>query len=84
MVGHVEPKAGAVRGWSQQLKYGERTARGIAEGKKACCALTRWERRRAKSGKRIMIRRDTVRDFAFLDAGNIKSKKIEGMITRRV
>jgi hypothetical protein len=67
VVGHVEPNAGAVPGWSQQLRYGERTARGIAEGKKACCALTLWGRRRARSGKRIMVSRDTVRDIAFLD-----------------
>jgi hypothetical protein len=50
--------------WSQELRYGDRTARGIAEGrkvagtaedKKKCCvpALTVWERRRrVKSGKK--------------------------------
>jgi hypothetical protein len=91
VVGHVEPNAPAGAGpdWSQQLRYGERTARGIAEGKKACCALTvLWERRRAKSDKRIMVSRDTMRDIALfrpsVTSGPGKKKIEEGMTTRRV
>jgi hypothetical protein len=49
------------------VRYGERTARGIAGGKKVCCALTLGERRRARSGKKIMVRRDIMKDIALLD-----------------
>jgi hypothetical protein len=91
VVGHVEPNAlaGAGPDWSQQLRYGERTARGIAAGKKACCALTvLWERRMAKSGKRIMISRDPMRDIALFRTPvhqvQARKKIEEGMTTRRV
>jgi hypothetical protein len=53
--------------WSQAERYGERTARGIAGGKKVCWALTLGERRRARSGRRIMVRRDMMKDIALLD-----------------
>jgi hypothetical protein len=45
---------------SQQLRYGERTARGIAKGK----AVTLEESRRVRSSKKIMVSRDTKRKIA--------------------
>ena len=41
--------------WSQELRYGERVARGIAEGE----AMLE-ERRRVRSSKRIIVRRNTM------------------------
>jgi hypothetical protein len=46
---------------SQQLRYGERTARGIAGSKKA---VTLEESRRVRSSKKIMVGRDTKRKIA--------------------
>ena len=45
--------------WIQLLRYGERTARGNAEGE-----ATLKERRRAKSNKRIIVSRNTVGEVA--------------------
>jgi hypothetical protein len=39
---------------SQQLRYGERTARGIAAGKRVCCDLAYWTRESRKSSKRFI------------------------------
>jgi hypothetical protein len=49
------------------VRYGERTARGIAGGKKVCWAHAKGETRRVKSSKRMMVRRDTMIDIASLD-----------------
>lgn len=66
------------------MRYGERTARGIAGGKNVCWALTFVERIRVRSSKRLVVRRDMVKDIALLDRhghlGNLK----EVMATRRV
>jgi hypothetical protein len=40
--------------WFQLERYGERTARGIAAGKKVCWALARGERRRARNSRSII------------------------------
>jgi hypothetical protein len=49
------------------VRYGERTARGTAGGKNVCWAFTLEERRRVRSGKRIMVRRNMMKDIALLD-----------------
>jgi hypothetical protein len=49
------------------VRYGERTARGIAGGKNVCWAFTLEEKRRVRSGNRIMVRRDMIKDIALLD-----------------
>jgi hypothetical protein len=66
VVGHVSPNIGVEVSldWTQQLRYGERTARGIAEGVKSGWALTFWERRRATNGRRIVVSCDIMRDIA--------------------
>jgi hypothetical protein len=46
------------------LRYGERTARGAAGGTKVTWALTVRDRRRARSGKKIMVSCDTMKDIA--------------------
>ena len=46
------------------MRYGERTARGIAGGRNVACALTLRERRRMRIGKRIMVSCDTTKDHA--------------------
>ena len=39
---------------SQQLRYGDRTARGIAAGKRVCCGLAYWMRESRKSSKWVI------------------------------
>ena len=65
VVGHVAPNAevNVLLNWSQLLRYGERTARGIVEEYKSCCALVLGERKERNS-KRIIVSRDMVRDIA--------------------
>ena len=46
------------------MRYGERTARGAAAGTKVTWALTLRDRRRARSGKKIIISCDTMKDIA--------------------
>jgi hypothetical protein len=46
------------------LRYGERTARGTAEGTKVTWALTLRDKRRARSGKKIMVSCGTVKAIA--------------------
>ncbi len=55
------------------MRYGERTARGIAEGTKVTWALTLRERRRARSGKKSMVSRDTKRVIALFRPSDIGS-----------
>ena len=45
------------------MRYGERTARGIAGGTNVTWALTLWERRRARSDKKKMVSCDTMNDI---------------------
>jgi hypothetical protein len=72
---------------SQQLRYGERTARGIDGGYTYdCSALALWERRKKRNSKRFMVSRDMVRDIASsrLPESSIpdrKDKKGKGMVT---
>jgi hypothetical protein len=52
------------------VRYGERTARGIAGGKNVCWAFTLGEKSRVRSGKRIIerpLRRDVMEDIALLN-----------------
>jgi hypothetical protein len=46
------------------VRYGERTAKGTAGGKKVCWALAKGETRRVKSSKRMMVGCDTMIDIA--------------------
>jgi hypothetical protein len=65
VVGHVWPySVVAFPFWSQQLRYGERTARGTAGGTKDTWALTLRDRRRVRSGKKIMVSCDKMKDIA--------------------
>jgi hypothetical protein len=67
------------------VRYGERTARGIAGGKKVCWALTLRERRRARIGKRIMVRRDMIKDILDRQRHLLQATKTkEELATRRV
>ena len=50
----------------QQLRYGERTARGTAGGKRVCWVLAPEERRRARSNKNFMLNCDMMRDIVLL------------------
>ena len=50
--------------WSQQLRYGERTARGIVWENQVSWALMLGERRKERNSKRIVVSRDMVRDIA--------------------
>jgi hypothetical protein len=78
---------------SQQLRYGERTARGIAAGGgKVAKAVTLEGRKRARSSsKKIMVSRDAVREIGLFrqsaayapDTGR-KPDTVEGMAARRV
>jgi hypothetical protein len=74
--------------WSQQLRYGERTARGIAGGTEVTWAVTLRDKRRARSGKKIMASCDTVKDIALfrVSVASAPDKKTieEGLATRRV
>jgi hypothetical protein len=60
------------------LRYGERTARGTARGTKDTWALTLRDRRRARSGKKIMVSCDTIKDIALfrLPVTSAPDKKI--------
>jgi hypothetical protein len=60
------------------LRYGERTTRGIAGGTKVTWALTLRDRRRARSGKKIMVSCDTIKDIALfrLPVRSAPDKKI--------
>jgi hypothetical protein len=70
------------------VRYGERTARGIAGGKKVCWALTLGERRRVRSSISIMVRRDVMKNIALLNSHRhmlqARRKAKEGLATRRV
>jgi hypothetical protein len=74
--------------WSQQLRYGERTARGTAGGKEVTWAVTLRDKRRARSGKKIMVSCDTMKDIALFRVPVTSApgkKTIEGgLATRRV
>ena len=48
------------------MRYGERTARGTAGGTKVTWALTLRDRIRVRSGKKIMVSFDTMKDIALL------------------
>jgi hypothetical protein len=61
---------------SQQLRYGERTARGIAAGKRVCCALAYWTRESRRSSKRDMASPESAPDGEELQCG-------ERLTTRR-
>jgi len=41
--------------WNQLERYGERTARGTAGGKRVCWALMSGERRKEKNNKSIIF-----------------------------
>jgi hypothetical protein len=56
---------------SQQLRYGERTARGATEGKPE--AVTLEESRRVRSSKKIMVSRDTKRKIAVFRPSTTKA-----------
>jgi hypothetical protein len=65
VVGHVLPNAEDFQSyWSQQLRYGERTARGTVGGFKNWALVMLGERRKERNSKRIMVSRDMVRDIA--------------------
>jgi len=49
--------------WSQLDRYGERTARGIAGGKKVLWALALGEKRRARNSKSIIFNCDVAKDM---------------------
>ena len=71
--------------WSQQLRYGERTARGIVGGYKNCWALVvLGERRREMNSKRKIVSRDMVRDIvssrASATSGLDRKKQQEGWL----
>jgi hypothetical protein len=57
VVGHRLPMVVPLVVKSQQLKYGERTARGIAAGKRVCCGLANWTRESRRSSKWIIAPR---------------------------
>ena len=67
------------------MRYGERTASGIDRG---AWALTLRDRRRARSGKKIMASCDIMKDIALfrLPVTSAPDKKTieEGLATRRV
>ena len=70
------------------MRYGERTARGIAGGTNVTWALAPRERRRARSGRKIMVSCDTMKDIALfrLPVTSTPDKETteEGLATRRV
>ena len=51
----------------QQLRYGERTARGTAGGKRVRWVLAPEERRRARNNKNFMLNCDMRQDMVLLD-----------------
>ena len=53
------------------MRYGERTARGIAGGKRICWDLTFRRRRSVRSSKKT-VRRDIAKDIALLDRNGHK------------
>ena len=72
--------------WSQQLRYGERTARGITGEYKYCWALVvSGERRKDRHSKRNMVSCDMMRDIASSGASGSDWKTERGRKdTRRV
>jgi hypothetical protein len=65
VVGHVpNPAVYVLLNWSQQLRYGERTARGNDGVNESSWALVLGERRKERNSTRIMGSRDMVRDIA--------------------
>ena len=52
---------------SQDVRYGERTARGTAAGKRICWDLTFRGRRSERSSEKMMVRSDVTEDIAFSD-----------------
>jgi hypothetical protein len=54
------------------VRYGERTARGIAGGKRFCWDLTFRRRRSVRSSKKIVGRDTIAKDIAFVDRNGQK------------